>query len=56
MNIFVIFSSFPHFADSEGKMKVEYFMMPRVALHIFADIIFGISQKPLYVTSSNMVR
>ena len=30
-------------------------MMSRTALHKSADAIFGITQKPLYITSSNLV-
>ena len=31
-------------------------MMSYIGLHKFADVIFGITQKPLYITSSNLVR
>ena len=31
-------------------------MMPQIGLHQFADIIFGRTQKPLYITPSNLVR
>ena len=31
-------------------------MMPLIGLHKFEDVIFGITQKLLYVTSSNLVR
>ena len=50
------FPSFPNFPDSKGQMEVEYFMMPRIGLHTFANVIFGIIQKSLYITSSNLVR
>ena len=31
-------------------------MMPSTDLHKFADVIFGITQKLIYITSSNLVR
>ena len=31
-------------------------MMSWTGLHKFADVIFGITQKLLYITSSNLVR
>ena len=31
-------------------------MMSRIGLHKFADVSFGITQKPLYTISSNLVR
>ena len=31
-------------------------MMSWIDLHKFADVIFGITQKLLYITSSNLVR
>ena len=31
-------------------------MMSSVGLHKLADTIFGIIEKPLYITSSNLVR
>ena len=31
-------------------------MMSWIGLHKFADAIFGITQKPIYVTSSNLFR
>ena len=31
-------------------------MMSWTGLHKFADVIFGITQKPLYITTSNSVR
>ena len=30
--------------------------MPCIGLHKFADVIFGITQKLLYIISSNLVR
>ena len=48
--------SFPHFPDSKGQMEVEYIMMSSVDLHKFTDVIFGITQKLFYITSSNLVR
>ena len=45
------FPSFPHFPDSEGQMEVEQFMMSWIGLHKFADVIFAITQKPLYISS-----
>ena len=38
--------SFPHFPDAKGQME----------LHKFAGVSFGITQKPLYITPSNLVR
>ena len=31
-------------------------MMPWIGLHAFADVIFGITQKPLYNALSGLVR
>ena len=50
------FVSFPHFPDSKGQMKMEWFMMSWIGLHKFASVIFGITQKLLYVTLLNLVR
>ena len=50
------FSSFLHFPDAKGEMKVEWFMMSWIGLHKFADVIFGIIQKLLYITSSYLAR
>ena len=48
--------SFPHFPDSKGQMEVEQFMMAWIDLHKFADVFFRITQKLLYIISSNLVR
>ena len=53
--IFVIFA-FPHFPVSKGQLKVEEFMMSWIGSSKLADVIFGITQNPLYVTSSNLVK
>ena len=37
-------------------MEVEYFKMSSTDGHKFADIIFGITQKLLFITPSNLVR
>ena len=50
------FPSFPQFLDSKGEMEVEYFMILSTHLHKFADVIFGITEKLLYIASSNLVR
>ena len=31
-------------------------MMSWIGLHKFVDVILGITQKPLYITSSDLVR
>ena len=31
-------------------------MMSQIGFHKFAYVIFGITQKPLYITSSSLVR
>ena len=31
-------------------------MMSWIGFHKFADVIFGITKKPLYITSSSLVR
>ena len=48
--------SFPHFPDWKGQIEVELFMMSWIGLHEFADVIFGLTQKSLYIISSNLVR
>ena len=55
-NFCCFFSSFPHFPDSKGQAEVEQFMMSWIDMHKFADVIFEITQKLLYITSSNLVR
>ena len=44
------------FPDSKGQMDVEQFVMSQIGLHKFGDIKFRITQKPLYITSSNLAR
>ena len=46
------FPSFPHFPDSKGQMKVEQY----IGFHEAKDLIFGITQKPLYITLLHLVR
>ena len=55
IQIFAILPSFPHFPDSKGQMKVEWFIL-WIGLHKLAGVIIGITQKSLYVTSSDLVR
>ena len=31
-------------------------MMSWIGVHKFTDVIFGLTQKPLYITASNVVR
>ena len=50
------FPSYPHFADSKGQGELEYFMMSWIDMHKSAYVIFGITQKLLYITSSMLVR
>ena len=50
------FPSFPHFPDSKGQMEVEQFMMSWIGLHKLVGVVFGITQKQLYITPSNFVR
>ena len=45
-NFSSVFASFPHFPDSKRQIEVEQFMS-RIDLHKFADVIFGINQKPI---------
>ena len=56
IQFFVISPFFPHFPNLKRQMEVESCMMSQVDLHKFADVIFGITQKPLYITSSTLVR
>ena len=44
--------SFPRFSDLKGKMKVSQFMTSWTDLHKLSDVIFGITQKPLYITET----
>ena len=55
-NFLYFFPFFPHFPDSKRQMKLEWFMTSWIGLDEFADVIFGITQKLLYITSSNLVR
>ena len=48
IQIFVIFS-FPHFPDSKGQMNMEWFIMSWTGLHKLSNLIFRITQKPLYI-------
>ena len=56
INFCTVSPLFRQFPDSKEQMEVEYIMMSSIDLHKFADVIFGISQKLLYITSSNLVR
>ena len=56
-SVFCIFSSsFPHFPDSKGQIKLEWLMMSCIGLYKFAGVIFGITKKLLYITPSNLIR
>ena len=55
INFCTVSPLFRQFPDSKEQMEVEY-IMSSIDLHKFADVIFGISQKLLYITSSNLVR
>ena len=44
----------PHFPDSIGDMEVRK-LMSCIGLNKFAGVIFGITQKPLCITPSNLV-
>ena len=44
------FPSIPHFPDSKGQVEVEQFMMSWIDLYKFADMIFGKTQRLLYIT------
>ena len=50
------FPSFPHFPYSKWQMEVEQFTMSWIGFHKFTGENFGITQKPLYIISSNLVR
>ena len=50
------FPPFPHFPGTKEQMEVEEFLMSWIGFHKFGDAIFGITQKLLYITSSNLVR
>ena len=51
------FDFFPSFPDSKGQMEDLWCHELNLHdLHKFADAIFGISQKLLYITSSNLAR
>ena len=57
-NFYNFFPCFPHFPDSKGQiiyMSWIYVMMSWTGLHKFEDVIFGITQKLLYITSSNLI-
>ena len=47
------FPSFPHFPDKKGQTEWNNSW---IGLHKFADAIFEITQQPLHITSSNLVR
>ena len=56
-SVFCIFSSsFPHFPDWKGQIKLEWLMMSCIGLYKFAGVIFGITKKLLYITPSNLIR
>ena len=50
---FPFFSTLSRFKRANGSRK---FMMSWNGVHKFADVSFGITQKQLYITSSNLVR
>ena len=43
------FPSIPHFPDSKEQVEVEQFMMSWIDLYKFADMIFGKTQRLLYI-------
>ena len=55
IQIFVIFSFLFHTSQIQ-KDKWKWNNLSGIGLHKFADVIFGITQKLLYITSSNLVR
>ena len=50
------FPSFPHFPDSKRQKEVEKFILSPIGLHKLPDVIFRITQKPLYIASTNLFR
>ena len=52
LNFCNFFSSFPHFPDTNGKWN----NLSWIGLHKFTDAVFEITQQPLYITSSNLVK
>ena len=55
LKFYNFFPSLPHFPDWKRQIEVEWFMSG-IGFHKFADIIFGITQKALYIEPSNLVR
>ena len=56
IQVYVVFSlPFHTFEIQKDKWKWNN-LLSRIDLHNIADIIFGITQKPLYITSSNLGR
>ena len=45
-----------NFPESNEQMKMEQLMISRIDFHKLGDVIFGITQKLFYITSSNLVR
>ena len=60
--LFVLFSIFKflhfflHIPDYKWAYGNKIIMMSWIGLHKFATVIFGITQKSLYITSSNLFR
>ena len=50
----IFFPSFPRFPDLKGLMEVEKLMASSTDFHKFADVIFEVTQKLLYIKSSNL--
>ena len=45
-------ASFPYFPDSKGQIKLKWLLW--ICLHKLAKVVFGITQKPLYIKSSTL--
>ena len=50
------FAFFPQFPVLKGQIKGGLFTMSRIGLHKLTDVIFGITEKHLYITSSKLIR
>ena len=50
------FVSFPHFPNTKGQTEVEWFIMSWIGLYKFPEVVFGITEKLLYILSPNLDR
>ena len=54
--IFFVFFPLPQFPESKGQMKLEYLWRPELACIKLENVIFGLTQKTIYIKSLKLPR